>query len=215
MILGGAGGVGATLARSFAAQKPTLVLVGRSPLDQRRAALLDELGALGADAHYRQVDITDAQAVDRLVAALVADYGAIDGVVQAAGVVEVGSLQGQERRAVRRRAGAQGARHLAAGARAGALWPGARVLCRLLLDRGGAAGAGRRHRRLRGGQRLPRRLRRRRAPRRPANDRAQLVGLGRRGHGRALAAAGAAARARPGAAAHRGGGARLRAGAPA
>jgi NAD(P)-dependent dehydrogenase (short-subunit alcohol dehydrogenase family) len=91
IIAGGAGGVGAHLARHLAARyRPTLILLGRSALDPRRAALLAELAALGAEARYCEADICDGQQVERLVAGLAG--AGIWGVIQAAGTIDVGSL---------------------------------------------------------------------------------------------------------------------------
>ncbi|MFE6409916.1 amino acid adenylation domain-containing protein [Streptomyces sp. NPDC057837] len=89
LITGGAGGLGAALARDLAGRgRPTLVLTGRSP--QPPAGLLAELAEFGADARYRQADVTDQAQVD----ALLAEIPAPDVVVHAAGVVMPGSLRG-------------------------------------------------------------------------------------------------------------------------
>ncbi|MFJ4691910.1 amino acid adenylation domain-containing protein [Streptomyces sp. NPDC088766] len=89
LITGGAGGLGAALARDLAGRgRPTLVLTGRSP--QPPAGLLAELAEYGADAHYRQADVTDERQLD----ALLAQAPAPDVVLHAAGVVLPGSLRG-------------------------------------------------------------------------------------------------------------------------
>ncbi|WP_110514487.1 non-ribosomal peptide synthetase/type I polyketide synthase [Herpetosiphon llansteffanensis] len=93
VIVGGAGGVGAQLARHLATKnQPTLLLLGRAALDQDRQTLLAELTALGATAHYRQVDICVAHEVEQLIAELAATEAGIFGVIQAAGIVDVASL---------------------------------------------------------------------------------------------------------------------------
>ncbi|KPL90187.1 hybrid non-ribosomal peptide synthetase/type I polyketide synthase [Herpetosiphon geysericola] len=93
VIVGGAGGVGAQLARHLASNnQPTLILLGRSALDQARKTLLAELTALGATAHYRQVDICLAHEVEQLIAELAATEAGIFGVIQAAGIADVASL---------------------------------------------------------------------------------------------------------------------------
>jgi amino acid adenylation domain-containing protein len=92
LIVGGAGGVGGALARALAPQRPRLVLLGRSALGAPQEALLAELRGLGAQAQYRQLDCTDAAALDAVLPVLIAEFGAIGGVIQAAGAVELGSL---------------------------------------------------------------------------------------------------------------------------
>ncbi|MFH9735777.1 amino acid adenylation domain-containing protein [Streptomyces sp. NPDC017260] len=92
LITGGAGGLGAALARDLAGRgRPTLVLTGRSA--RRPTALLAELGELGADARYRQTDVTDERQVD----ALLAQAPAPDVVFHLAGVAVPGSLRGTGR----------------------------------------------------------------------------------------------------------------------
>ncbi|MER6345050.1 non-ribosomal peptide synthetase/type I polyketide synthase [Streptomyces sp. NPDC001595] len=89
LITGGAGGLGAALARDLAGRgRPTLVLTGRSA--QRPAALLAELGELGARARYRQADVTDEEQLD----ALLSEGPAPDVVFHLAGVAVPGSLRG-------------------------------------------------------------------------------------------------------------------------
>ena len=91
LITGGAGGVGAELARHLARHLtgPTLLLAGRSPAAP--AGLLEELVALGAVARYVRADVTAADDVDTLVGGL----ERLDGVFHAAGVVRPGTLRGK------------------------------------------------------------------------------------------------------------------------
>ncbi|WP_336605315.1 ketoreductase domain-containing protein [Streptomyces sp. AMCC400023] len=89
-MTGGAGGLGSALARDLAERgTPTLVLTGRTPTPPR--ALLTELRALGALARYQATDVTDADAVDELVAGL----PPLDAVFHAAGTARPGSLRGK------------------------------------------------------------------------------------------------------------------------
>ncbi|QOC95386.1 amino acid adenylation domain-containing protein [Micromonospora craniellae] len=88
LIVGGAGGVGAALARSLARRDgPTLLLAGRS--DRAPAALLAELTARGATATYHRCDVTVPADVDALLAAV----PRVDTVFHAAGTVRVGTLR--------------------------------------------------------------------------------------------------------------------------
>ncbi|WP_159056986.1 ketoreductase domain-containing protein, partial [Streptomyces scabiei] len=90
LITGGAGGLGSALARDLAERgTPTLVLTGRTTTPPH--ALLTDLHALGADARYQAADITDAAAVDALVAGL----PSLDAVFHAAGTGRPGSLRGK------------------------------------------------------------------------------------------------------------------------
>ncbi|MGW0917034.1 SDR family NAD(P)-dependent oxidoreductase [Streptomyces sp. NPDC002784] len=92
LITGGAGGLGAALARDLAGRgRPTLVLTGRSP--RPPATLLTELRELGADARYRQADVTDERQLD----ALLAELPPLDVVFHLAGVAVPGSLRGTGR----------------------------------------------------------------------------------------------------------------------
>ncbi|ANZ20612.1 polyketide synthase family protein [Streptomyces noursei ATCC 11455] len=85
LITGGAGGIGARLARRIAAdvRRPTLVLAGRSPGDGRVDRLLAELRQAGADARYVRADVSRWEEVRHLVA----EAGELTGIVHAAGVV--------------------------------------------------------------------------------------------------------------------------------
>ena len=88
LITGGAGGLGLIFARAIAEQcrETTLILVGRSTLDEARQAQLQAIGRLGATVVYQALDLTDAQALERLVARIRADHGGLDGVLHAAGI---------------------------------------------------------------------------------------------------------------------------------
>ncbi|NBM20971.1 SDR family NAD(P)-dependent oxidoreductase, partial [Streptomyces sp. GC420] len=88
LITGGAGGVGAVLARDLAGRgRPTLVLAGRSP--QPPEALLAGLRALGATASYVRADVS----VEADADALAGRVPLLDAVFHAAGVVRPGTLR--------------------------------------------------------------------------------------------------------------------------
>lgn len=89
LITGGAGKQGLIFAREIAqrVEKPVLVLVGRSALDEAQQASLRTLDMLGAWVDYRRLDVTDASALCALVAELVEVYGGLNGVVHTAGVI--------------------------------------------------------------------------------------------------------------------------------
>ncbi|WP_111733161.1 type I polyketide synthase [Roseovarius amoyensis] len=115
LITGGLGGIGLSIARDLARRhKANIVLVSRSPLPERaewqsvldthadthptarRIRALQEIEALGGTARVERADICDIeqmrQAVDRARAA----FGAIHGVIHAAGVIDDAPLLGKE-----------------------------------------------------------------------------------------------------------------------
>jgi NAD(P)-dependent dehydrogenase (short-subunit alcohol dehydrogenase family) len=83
-VIGGSGGLGATLARSLVARGAQIVLAGRS---------LQRLAAVGIDeAELVALDIRDSTAGDGLVSAAMSRWGRLDGVINAAGIVAFGNL---------------------------------------------------------------------------------------------------------------------------
>ncbi|MCQ4165443.1 SDR family NAD(P)-dependent oxidoreductase, partial [Tahibacter harae] len=89
LITGGAGGLGRLLAQEIAQQAEgvTLVLAGRSMLDAAAQAALSA-AIPAATVRYHAVDVGDAAAVQALVTAVIAEHGALHGVIHAAGVVK-------------------------------------------------------------------------------------------------------------------------------
>ncbi|MEE8056697.1 MAG: SDR family NAD(P)-dependent oxidoreductase [Pseudomonadales bacterium] len=88
LITGGAGGLGLIFSQAIAeqAKTPTLILTGRSALDKSREAKLETLRALGAIVEYKQVDVTDKQAVHSLVRTIEQDFGPLNGILHSAGI---------------------------------------------------------------------------------------------------------------------------------
>ncbi|MFB6526588.1 amino acid adenylation domain-containing protein [Streptomyces sp. NPDC056399] len=88
LITGGAGGIGAALARDLAGRgRPTLLLTGRSA--EPPTGLLAELRSLGATVDYLAADVSRAADVDTLLAGL----PRLDVLIHAAGVVRPGTLR--------------------------------------------------------------------------------------------------------------------------
>ena len=94
LITGGAGGLGLLFAREIASQtrRATVILTGRSALDQgagaaQRQAQLEALRGLGARIEYRAVDVSQEDAVSQLIAEICTEFGGLQGVVHAAGVI--------------------------------------------------------------------------------------------------------------------------------
>ncbi|MFE1771913.1 SDR family NAD(P)-dependent oxidoreductase [Streptomyces sp. NPDC059008] len=92
LLTGGAGGLGALFAEDIARRvaSPALVLCGRGPAGPAQRELLTTLRALGARADYRVLDVADRAAVTRAVREIQAEYGALHGIVHAAGVLRDG-----------------------------------------------------------------------------------------------------------------------------
>jgi acyl transferase domain-containing protein/acyl carrier protein len=87
LITGGAGGLGRIVAADIArgAADAVVVLTGRSPIDPARETELRALNANGSRIRYQQLDVTDGAATARLVGRIVAEHGALHGVIHAAG----------------------------------------------------------------------------------------------------------------------------------
>ncbi|MCX7921058.1 MAG: SDR family NAD(P)-dependent oxidoreductase [Clostridia bacterium] len=88
LITGGAGGLGLIFAKEIAdkVKNATLVLTGRSLLNEDKEAVLKELEALCAKVEYKQVDVTHSTAVDLLVQSILEEYGGLDGIIHSAGI---------------------------------------------------------------------------------------------------------------------------------
>lgn len=89
LITGGAGGLGLIFAAEIARQTrgATLILTGRTPMNDRIQDAINPLAALGAEVDYCMLDVCDRQGVEALIASVIAKYGAINGVLHCAGVL--------------------------------------------------------------------------------------------------------------------------------
>ncbi|MFY1683508.1 SDR family NAD(P)-dependent oxidoreductase [Micromonospora sp. WMMD730] len=117
LITGGLGGVGLALARHLARSvRARLVLGGRTGADP---SVVGELTALGAEVLTVVMDVTRADDVHRAVRAAVDRFGALHGVVHAAGVLRDGLLTGKRAEDVRAVLAPKvdGARHVEAATR--------------------------------------------------------------------------------------------------
>lgn len=89
LITGGAGGLGMIFARAIVASttNATVVLTGRSALNERGRQRIQELQGGTARVQYRQVDVTDAAAVHALLQGLHEEHGHLNGILHCAGVI--------------------------------------------------------------------------------------------------------------------------------
>lgn len=92
-ITGGMGGLGKIFANHIG-QWPgsTIILSGRSPLNEQNAATLSQYIREGLKVIYKQIDVEDAAAVARGVAEICAEYGGITGIIHSAGVLRDGMI---------------------------------------------------------------------------------------------------------------------------
>jgi NAD(P)-dependent dehydrogenase (short-subunit alcohol dehydrogenase family) len=88
LVTGGSRGLGLVLARHLAAEGARVAICGRDPEALERAR--SGLETIGAEVFALPVDVSDRQAVTRLVAEVTARFGPIDVLVNNAGVIEVG-----------------------------------------------------------------------------------------------------------------------------
>lgn len=85
LITGASRGLGEALARAFAGAGSSLVLCARSEAPLR--ALADELETSGAEVEWAPADVTDAPAVEALVARASDRFGGIDALVNNASIL--------------------------------------------------------------------------------------------------------------------------------
>ena len=88
LITGGAGALGVLFARHMAKKySAKLVLTGRSALNQKIQESINQLKALGAEVLYVQADISNMDDMERVVRSARERFGAINGILHAAGIV--------------------------------------------------------------------------------------------------------------------------------
>ncbi|MDO6526356.1 SDR family NAD(P)-dependent oxidoreductase [Motilimonas sp. 1_MG-2023] len=89
LLTGGSGGLGLIFAYEIArkARQVTLILTGRSALDEQKKLQIEELRATGATVSYIQADVADRAAVDALVNEILTRHDTLNGVVHIAGII--------------------------------------------------------------------------------------------------------------------------------
>jgi NAD(P)-dependent dehydrogenase (short-subunit alcohol dehydrogenase family) len=91
LITGGSRGLGLVMAREFAREGSRLVLCARDDLELQQAGA--DVEEFGAEVMTVPCDITDRQAVNEMIAGVNAQFGAIDVLVNNAGIIQVGPLE--------------------------------------------------------------------------------------------------------------------------
>lgn len=89
LISGGAGGLGNVFAEEIAHRVTgaTVIMSGRSPLSEEKRVSLKKLETMSIRVKYRQADVASKDEVNALVKGIREEFGALDGVIHAAGVI--------------------------------------------------------------------------------------------------------------------------------
>jgi acyl transferase domain-containing protein/acyl carrier protein len=88
LLTGGAGGLGLLFAKHLASQvQATIVLTGRSELNDAKQQQVQELESMGSEVLYLQADVTKREDVEALAGLIREQYGRIDGIIHSAGVI--------------------------------------------------------------------------------------------------------------------------------
>ena len=88
LITGGAGKLGMLFARYLVEEyKANLVLVGRSDLDDKKKAMLEELKKTGSQVLYQKADVTSKEQMQKVIKEAKKKFGVLSGVIHAAGLV--------------------------------------------------------------------------------------------------------------------------------
>jgi NAD(P)-dependent dehydrogenase (short-subunit alcohol dehydrogenase family) len=91
LITGGSRGLGLELARTFADEGARLAICARDEAEVKRAE--EDLKSKGAEVLAIQCDITVRAQVDEMIRAVVGHFGAIDVLVNNAGIIQVGPME--------------------------------------------------------------------------------------------------------------------------
>jgi len=94
LITGGSGGLGLLFATEIArhCSQAKIILTGRSALDNHREGQLQQLRRHGAEVSYRQTDVSDKGSVKILLEDIWQNYGRLNGIIHAAGVLRDGFI---------------------------------------------------------------------------------------------------------------------------
>lgn len=87
LITGGAGGLGSLFVKEMASKAVnlTIILTGRKPLSKERES---NFQSSGAKVIYKQLNVSDRQAVVSLIEAIRKEHGTLHGIIHAAGIIQ-------------------------------------------------------------------------------------------------------------------------------
>jgi polyketide synthase PksN len=89
LITGGVGGLGLIFAKEILrhVKDAVLILPDYSPLNEDKQARLKELETSGARIEYKQVDVTQKEAVSNLIQGIREEFGSLHGIIHGAGII--------------------------------------------------------------------------------------------------------------------------------
>ncbi len=89
LISGGAGGLGLIFAAEIGrkTKDATVILTGRSALDEARMTRLADLSGGGLTVRYRQLDISNTTSVNEAVSDILLEFGSLHGIIHSAGIL--------------------------------------------------------------------------------------------------------------------------------
>ncbi|GMQ63944.1 SDR family NAD(P)-dependent oxidoreductase [Vallitalea maricola] len=90
LITGGLGGLGLKIAKNIAdkTSNSTLILLGRSTLNENKSNSIQELIDKGSTVLYKQTDITIKEDIVELIDNIQIEYGHINGIIHTAGIIQ-------------------------------------------------------------------------------------------------------------------------------
>jgi len=93
LITGGASGVGKIIASHLSRKyHARLILIGRSPTNNKITKAINDLKAQGSEVIYLQADVTNAAEMQEVIEKSIARFGRINGVIHSAGLTKDGYL---------------------------------------------------------------------------------------------------------------------------
>lgn len=91
VVTGGGSGIGKATALKLAADGANIVVVHMDP-EEKAAAVIAEIEALGVKAKAIRMDVSDFSAVEAMIGDIVAEFGSIDILINCAGITKDGLI---------------------------------------------------------------------------------------------------------------------------
>lgn len=102
LITGGTGGLGLIFARYMVERhSANLVLTGRSPLDEKKKRVIDELSSNGVRVVYISSDVSNAESTASLITKITQDFGKLNGIIHTAGILNDSYILKKDRKTFR------------------------------------------------------------------------------------------------------------------